>query len=216
VEKQKRKQEPNAPLINRIFGALLRAAWALLRVTFGGAWWMLSNGAKSLWSGSVWLVKLPYHLLRYLISGRVPRFENSRQEEIFWRIKRQYRRKRLFAFHTMAYIAGILFSIGLITNQYFYVLELMRRSDGWNYWTMYNQMLNSVGIGLGIWTLFLVFHFIFNRMGNEEDVAIGAALEHEYARSDYQAERYERLHEPHLEEETDYEDKPKRNHGVHS
>jgi hypothetical protein len=211
VEKQKRKQEPGSPLLSRVLRAVFRGIGALLRATLGAAWWLLSKGTKALWSGSVWLFKLPYHLLRYLITGRIPQFENSRQEEIFWRIKRQYRRKRFFAFHLMAYTTGILACIGISISEYFRIQDIMRNSSYAYYWDNFFQMLTAMGFGLGIWTLILFFHFIFNRMGNEEDGAIGAALEQEYARSDYQIERYERLREPIIDDEVDYQSKPKRN-----
>jgi hypothetical protein len=218
MEKQKRKNEAAPPFFLRLLGAIFGGIWKGIRGIASGAWWLLKNGAKAIWVllqriwyGSGWLLKLPYRLLRYLISGRVPQFENLRQEEIFWRIKRQYRRKRLFAFHMMAFIMGILFSIGLTINQYFHIQELMRRTDGYNYWAMFNQTVASIAIGLGIWTVLLIFHFAFNRMGNEEDVALGKALEPEYARSDYQEERYQRLREPFIEDDEDYEAKPKRN-----
>src|SRR5688572_21083670 len=108
MEKPKRNQEPSPPLLFRLLGAIFGGLFFAVKALAYGIGWTLSNGAKAawyllqgIWSGGTWFLKLPYRLLRYLISGRIPNFENSRQEEIFWRIKRQYRRKRLFAFHIM-------------------------------------------------------------------------------------------------------------------
>jgi hypothetical protein len=148
--------------------------------------------------------------LRYLLSGRVPQFENSRQEEIFWRVKRQYRRKRLFAFHAMLYAIAFVTSVGININEYIRILAYISPVNGYP-WEYFYQTLLAFGSGLGIWALILVFHFMVNRMGNEEDVALGKALEPEYARSEYQAERYERLREPIIDDDEDYESKPKRN-----
>jgi hypothetical protein len=116
----------------------------------------------------------------------------------------------------MLYVIGLISSIGINISEYIqlqYFINNPEYSYTWQQFQKENfqQTLVAFGFGLGIWTLFLVFHSVFNRMGNEEDVALGKALEPEYARSEYQEERYQRLREPIIEDDEDYESKPKRN-----
>jgi hypothetical protein len=212
MEKQKRKPQGRNYFLE-VMGFIFSGSWKILSFILKGIWSVMSFFAKGIWSGLSWLFKLPYRLLRYIISGRVPRFENARQEEIFWRIKRQYRRKRFFALHLMFYMAGFIAGLGISISEYLRLAEQMLLYPEYNYWDNFYSMIISMGAGLGIWTLIILFHFIFNRMGNEEDKALGAALEQEYTRSDERSyERYERLHEDVYEDD---EIKPKQN-GIRS
>lgn len=169
--------------------------------------------------GIVWLIQMPYRLLHYFLSGHVPEFENARQEERFWRIKRQYRRKRLFLLNLLAYISVIVVSIALVIHDYLYISRLSKNPTLTidRLWVNFNELLLSVGAGVLIWTLILFVHFFFNRMSNDEDHAIGEAFEHDYARPEREEIDYSRrLVEPNYNEESDFEDEVKQNHGVHS
>ncbi len=174
---------------------------------------------KNGWQIARWILVQPYRLLRYIISGRVPEFENARQEEIFWRIKRQYRRKRLFALNTLAYVSGIGIALLSIGSSYYELQQAIANNVaylGWYQSSFYNTLFGS-GVVMGIWTLILGFHYFFNRMGDSEDKALGEALAEEYARNDREEESqvmpsYERLVDSYDDyDDVYYDEKPKKN-----
>src|SRR5690606_22456337 len=100
----------------------------------------------------------------------------ARQEEIFWRIKRQYRRKRVFILHSLIYAIAWLWSTFVIATAY----HNWQQANLPSYQTMYRRIFDNTlyeaGIIMGIWTVVLIFHFVFNRMGDAEDKALGEAL----------------------------------------
>ncbi len=195
MEKEKRKHGDARPnlfllLLSFIWKAISAAGkgigWFFSLVAVG-AWWLLKQAGASIG----WMLKQPYRLLRYIISGRIPDFENARQEEIFWRIKRQYRRKRLFLINSLLYAgASVLFLITL-GDSYFRWQSAIQRGDQYASYlaTNFYNILIPGGFIVGIWTLVLIFHFVFNRMGDSEDKALGEALENEYARSEARENR---------------------------
>lgn len=168
---------------------------------------------KHSWQIARWILVQPYRLLRYIISGRVPEFENARQEEIFWRIKRQYRRKRLFALNSFLYLGSWIIAV-IISGVNYY--DATRLTEPWAWQYFYNRA-GSVLFYMGIWTLILGFHYAFNRMGDAEDKALGEALAEEYARNDREEQSqvmpsYERLVDPYDEyDDVYYDEKPKKN-----
>jgi len=145
--------------------------------------------------------------------------ENALQEEIFWHIKRQYRRKRLFLLHSMIFSISLFIAIGVGILRLWHMYTQMTSRADIAYWSeRYSNDAYSWILIFGVWLLVLGFHFFFNRMGNEEDHALGEAFERDYARSDSETayrEQYERLVEPRYNDDIDYEEKPKHNHGVH-
>lgn len=239
MEKQKRKNEFARP---NIFASIFSVLWIIvssigkgigyaIQQIATGIWWLVKNAAEGAWwaitmiaSGAwyvrgqawqlfLWIIKQPYRLLRYIISGRIPDFENARQEEIFWRIKRQYRRKRLFLINSLLY--GFVLFVSLVTIGMRYREWQLAELSGETYVTwlqasFYNTLAGA-GFMMGIWTLVLIGHFVFNRMGDAEDQALGAALEPEYARSEAIEERYHRLVETPDDYENYFDEKPKRN-----
>ena len=124
MEKEKRKN--NSPRPN-IFGLIFSLLGTVIGGIFSLIGWIAKQIAKVItlilqqikavavfffkhgWQVIKWLVSQPYRLLRYIISGRIPEFDTARQEEIFWRVKRHYRRKRLFALNSFLYIVVVAF-----------------------------------------------------------------------------------------------------------
>ncbi|GAB5492330.1 MAG: hypothetical protein Phog2KO_25450 [Phototrophicaceae bacterium] len=231
MEKEKRKN--NSPHPN-IFGLIFSLLGTVIGGIFSLIGWIAKQIAKVInlilkqikaiavfffkhgWQVIKWLVSQPYHLLRYIISGRIPEFDTARQEEIFWRIKRQYRRKRLFALNSFLYAGGLIISAFAVGTNYYYATQSI---DSWAWQNFYNSA-GSALFFMGIWTLILGFHYVFNRMGDAEDSAMGEALAEEYARSDTREEvtvidphAYYRLadaeNDPYYDEY--YDEKPKKN-----
>lgn len=197
--------------------AIGKGIWNFVSLIATGAWWLIKSAGKSI----AWVFKQPFRFLGYLINGRIPEFETVRQEEIFWRIKRHYRRKRLFLLNILAYGSGIIFFILIIIALY----QNVQRATS-VFWEQHaidnlNNTILSAGLFMGIWTLVLIFHFVFNRMGDAEDTALGEALEKEYARSESEDNAHwdrQRLPEisrlvdvPSEADTYDEEEKPKRN-----
>lgn len=223
MEKAKRKNSEFQPnifalvfgLIGTILSSFMKAiVWIAKQIGH-----ILAFIFKNGWQIAGWLLSQPYRLLRYIISGRIPNFDNARQEEIFWRIKRQYRRKRLFALNTLAYVIGIgvaLLSIGISYYDLQRAIQLNETYLGWYQSNFYNALISS-GFIIGIWTLILGFHYVFNSMGDAEDKAMGEALADEYARSEREEQSqsmpsYERLVEPYDDyDDAYYDEKPKKN-----
>lgn len=218
MEKEKRKNDESRP---NIFALIFGFIGTLLAGFAKGVVWIAQKIGKAIlftfkhgWQMAGWLLAQPYRLLRYIISGRIPEFDNARQEEIFWRVKRKFRRKRLFALNTFLYSGGWIISAFVIGVNY---LDATRLTEPWAWQYFYNRSSSALFV-MGIWTLILGFHYVFNRMGNAEDTAMGEALADEYARSEREEEHskmmpsYERLVEPYHEYDDDYYDeKPKKN-----
>lgn len=200
-----------------VAAAIGKGIWNFFSLIASGIWWLVKSAGKSIG----WLVKQPLRFLGYLINGRIPEFETIRQEEIFWRIKRHYRRKRLFLLNGFAYGSGIIFSILMIIVRYQDWQNATLPSWKTYTTTALNNTILSAGLFMGIWTLVLVFHFVFNRMGDAEDTALGEALEKEYARGESEDNaHWDRQQLPEISRLVDvpgeadtYEDeeKPKRN-----
>jgi hypothetical protein len=157
----------------------------------------------------LWLLTIPWRLIYYIINGRIPTFENARQEEIFWRIKRQYRRKCFLMLHGIVYTLGIVFLVAFAAHE-LYLQQFTNLLPEWN-------AVLQTGVVMSLWAIGILLHFLFVRLSNAEDVALGEALEREYTlreREQSYAEHYERLSEPLDNLNFDLEDKPKRRHRV--
>lgn len=226
--KEKHKNEHSRPNIFLMIisgsgkGVLIVAAaigkgiWNFVSLIASGIWWLITNALKSI----RWLFIQPFRLLSYIINGRIPEFETIRQEEIFWRIKGRYRRKRLFLMNILAYGTGIIFSLLMIIARYQDWQGATHPSWKTYTTTALSNTILSAGLIMGVWTLVLIFHFVFNRMGDAEDTELGEALEKEYARSDTEEiSGWKRQNVPNIARlvdvpgEDDYydEEKPKRN-----
>lgn len=207
---EKAKRKPQAFTFN-IFGAIFGLIssffggiwWAIKQVTLGiwwaigtvanGVWWLVRNGASIAW----WVVTRPYYVLHYLLNGPVPEFETAREKTIFWRVKRRYRRKRIFILHSLFYSIAAVMSVGYtITNGLNFLLYNM---SAWE-WDWYVSNVTGILVVGSVWTVILGFHRYFNSMHNEEDEAVGQALAEEYARQD------DAYHYAHLEDGVAYDD----------
>jgi hypothetical protein len=111
--------------------------------------------------------------------------------------------------HGMFYLIGVVFLIGYAGHE-FYISWFTNLIPLWN-------SVLEVGVVMGLWSVIILFHLFFVKLGNAEDAALGEALEREYARAEHEStytERYQRLTDTEYDTEPDHEDKPKRNHGV--
>ncbi|MEL6524557.1 MAG: hypothetical protein AAFQ07_02505 [Chloroflexota bacterium] len=188
-------------LIGSLFGGL---GWLLgqvangigwaIRNVFSGIWWLIQNSV----GGIVWVLTTPYRMLRYLLNGHIPHFETEREKAIFWRVKRRFRRKRLFMLHSTLFGIFTIFASMNIINQ-----TILMLTEGAQYpWSWGNYVNNTtvlIAFVLG-WTFALWMHNRFNSMGNTEDQAVNDALEAEYRRQDHMH------HYEHLEDEVYYDD----------
>ncbi|MEO1287241.1 MAG: hypothetical protein AAFV93_05695 [Chloroflexota bacterium] len=132
------------------------------------------------------LIKSPYYLLHYLLNGRVPEFETQREAEIFWRVKRRYRRKRLFLMHMLLHLMGLFISFYIVFASYLNWQEAL--SSGATFSSSYLRGLEQIYesnfatalIVMVVWTIVLIAHSAFNRIGNAEDKTVSEAFDTEY------------------------------------
>ncbi|MGB7337356.1 MAG: hypothetical protein WBC91_00575 [Phototrophicaceae bacterium] len=203
MEKQKRKYGDPRPnplmLILSFFWTLIKAifsgiGWASQHV-INGIRWAIQSGASGAWygvqqAGQVlwWFAKQPYRLLRYILNGRIPQFETVREEEIFWRIKRRFRRQRIFLLNALGFGASLVVGASVAIIGYQNWQSAIARSDEFIrfYRSGFYNDLFAVASITGVWMVILIGHFIFNKMGNSEDNAMKEAFDEEYRRITYQ------------------------------
>lgn len=136
-----------------------------LRAIGRGTVWVLRRAvtilkwfARLLWG----FLKLPVRLLRYLWVGHVPEFDSKQQAEAFWRVKRYYRRRRLFYLHL------IIFAVSAVLITGYYVANSSR---------LILPPLQNYLIGGGLWVALVWLHHRWLRMADAEDEAIAQVIE---------------------------------------
>ena len=159
----------------------LRGLWWFGRQTTRGTWWFVKNAFQVTWAASVWAVKMPLRVMAWmwhLIMGLPPEFETQRETNIYRLIRRRYRRRNFFTFHTLIYALSMLTGAALLIDRYNHLLTA--RVDPWL------DMGWAVIAGI-LWTMILAFHFVRLKSGENEDHDLHEALEREYTRQSQQA-----------------------------
>ncbi|MEM9955788.1 MAG: hypothetical protein AAF846_29585 [Chloroflexota bacterium] len=195
MQKVKRKNSQPRP---NPFSAIGRFIWMLTTGITQGLWWLVTqvfNGityaikhtAKFVWAGVQhgarglwWLAKRPYYLLHYLLNGHVPEFETKREREVFWRIKRHYRRRKLLFINVFFFGVWLFIASNILLGGYnAWQRELARVELGYaeTYERFFYNDLRTLTIITGIYIIILIAHMIFNKMSNTEDEVIGQALD---------------------------------------
>jgi hypothetical protein len=150
--------------------------------------WLL-RGIGSLIVG---ILKLPLRLLYYLFNGRVPKFENIRQEEAFWRVKRRYRRRRILTLHSTIFLVACLLAIisaVVRTNSFYHSSPNLVEDLNYFYRT---DLLAGV-IVFGVWLFSLSIHAVIVSSAQNEDNELERVMEREYERieSEREPEQYD-------------------------
>jgi hypothetical protein len=170
--KLKRKNEETIPL-NSVTGVdtSQRIGWLL----------------QGIWSLIVGILKLPFRLLYYVFNGRIPKFENTREEEAFWRVKRRYRRKFFLNLHSTIFALTVLFAILAAAIRWFevgYATATMTENLLWTYFR--NDLIANV-LALAAWFILVSVHAVIVRTAQSEDDELEGVMAREYARTEHEA-----------------------------
>lgn len=207
--KHKHDFEPRPnPLISvtsaifQFIGWLLSQAWSGFMWVIRHAFRLISWLAGRMWALFLWVINKPYQILHYMVNGYVPNFDNAREEDVFWRVKRHYRRRTFFLIHLVIFALAILANI-VSTIDYW----LIAQRNGWEYYPVPNVVLITV------WLIILIGHFSWLRLKREEDSALGDAMQREYDRTLQEKQAANRLGDMMIIDEDDepyYNGKSKR------
>jgi hypothetical protein len=199
--KLKRKNEESIPL-NSVTGVdtSQRIGWLL----------------QGIWSLIVGILKLPFRLLYYVFNGRIPKFENIRQEEAFWRVKRRYRRKFFLNLHSTIFALTVLFAILAAAIRWFevgYATATMTENLLWTYFR--NDLIAGV-LALAAWFILVSVHAVIVRTAQSEDDELEGVMAQEYERTEREVQPdYGKTHLVQDDGEIDFEfeaTKAKRNY----
>jgi hypothetical protein len=142
--------------------------------------WLL----QAIWSVIAGILKLPFRLLYYVFNGRVPKFENTREEEAFWRVKRRYRRKFFLNLHSTIFALTVLFAILAAAIRWFevgYATASMTENLLWFYFR--NDLIAGV-LALAAWFILVSVHAVIVRTAQNEDDELEGVMAREYARTE--------------------------------
>lgn len=168
----------SARLVWRGIAQSLRWSWYGTRWGLRGAGYGLAFSAGIMWELLVWTLRLPLNMTRGLWrwwNGPEPYFESERERDIYYRIRRHFRRRRRFSLHIIAYLA---------INSAFWLQWYNMRSASYP-----PSALNYAALTI-VTSFFLLFHYIHLRSAETEERAIEEALERERFYADRQSDPY--------------------------
>jgi hypothetical protein len=147
--------------------------------------WLL----RGIWSLIVSVLKLPFRFLYYLFNGRVPKFENTREEEAFWRVKRRYRRKFFLNLHSTIFALTVLFAILAAAIRWFevgYATATMTENLLWSYFR--NDLIAGI-LALAAWFILVSVHAVLIRTAQSEDDELERVMTREYERTEHEVQQ---------------------------
>ncbi len=162
----------------------LRWSWYGTRWGLRGAGYSLAFSAGILWEFVVWTLRLPLRMMRGLWrwwSGPEPYFESARERDIYYRIRRHFRRRRRFTLHIIAYLA---------INSAFWLQWYNMSSSPYP-----PRALNYAALTV-VTSFFLLFHYLHLRSAEAEEQAIEEALERERFYASQHAMAYDEGYDP--------------------
>jgi hypothetical protein len=161
-------------------------AISLNSVTVGDTSQRIGWLVRGIGSLIVGILKLPLRFLYYLFNGRVPKFENTRQEEAFWRVKRRYRRKFFLNLHSTIFALTVLFAILAAAIRWFevgYATASMTEDLLWFYFR--NDLIAGV-LALAAWFILVSVHAVIVRTAQNEDDELEQVMAREYERTEHE------------------------------
>lgn len=151
---------------------IFKAIISVMRVGFKAVAWstrVLRGIIRWLGGALRGILRLPGRLLTFLWLGHIPEFETKQQAEAFWRIRRHYRRRRVFYAHALIFVTSLIFLT-------------------WNFWETRNTQLfqtpfqSYLLVGI-VWSLLLWGHRFWLKMAEAEDADVAQVLEAGYLHS---------------------------------
>ncbi len=173
----------------------LRGLWRVLaqcaRWTWRGTRWTLRGSTRALiftggllWTTTVWTLRLPWRMLRGLWrwwNGPHPYFESERERDIYYRIRRHFRRRRRHRLHVFAYVLVNISLWAQFASRPYPLMFYPERA-------LWSQPVWGHIVFTAAWSVILLFHYLHLRSAEAEDQAIEEALERERFYADRQHE----------------------------